>query len=81
MCIAASLYLGHQQRKAAKTASRQAREASLQEREQMETERNLAASSQAKEAEAVDAGETGELSAAKRRRGVASTYLNQQLGE
>ena len=80
MCLAASIYEAHKQKKAADKAQKQAKAAASAATARAEAERNISTAQEAAEEQTLDAGETSELSAAKRRHGVASTYLNQSLG-
>ena len=81
MCLGASIYEAMQQKKAAKKAERQAEAATAAAAASDRYAEKVAGAQTAAEAVAPDAGETTELSAARRRKGVAATYLNQTLGE
>lgn len=80
MCLASSIYEQHQQKKAAERAHKQAKAAAANAQARADAERTIASAQEAAEQQTLDAGETSELSAAKRRHGVSSTYLNQSLG-
>ena len=78
--IGASLYQMRKQRGAAAKAEREARRASAAAQVQEASERNISAAQEASE-EKLPEVEADDLTLAKRRRGVAGTYLNQTLGE
>lgn len=80
MCLASSIYETHKQKKAAEKAHKQAKAATANAQARAEAERNIASAQEAAEQQTLDAGDATELSAAKRRHGVSSTYLNQSLG-
>lgn len=77
--VGASAANAHKQREAAKKASREARAASLNAQSMADSERNLSAAQEAAEERVAELGDT-DMSVAKRRRGVSSTYLNDTLG-
>jgi hypothetical protein len=80
MCIISSIYESRKQKKAAEKAQRQAKAASANARAAAESEKKIAESQQAAQAQTVETGDVSEMSAAKRKKGVASTFLNQALG-
>lgn len=80
MCLISSIYEARKQKKAADKAQKQAKAAAANAQARAEGERNIASAQEAAEQQTLDAGDTSELSAAKRRHGVSSTYLNQSLG-
>ena len=64
-----------------KKANEQARNAAANGMAAAEAERRAAQANEAKEQQALDAGGMSDMSIAKRRHGVSSTFLNDQLGE
>ena len=79
MCISAAAYsLFNRHNDAAKKASRQAKAVSRNAERMAASEKNISAAQQAKEAETL--GDTTQL-LGRKRHGVASTYLNEKLGD
>ena len=81
MCLASSIYEMNQQKKAAKTAERRSKETMRNAQAAAAAEKKAEEANAAAEEQVPDTGDTTEISLAKRRRGVASTFLNQKLGE
>ena len=81
MCLSYSIWEGHQQRKAAKTAQRRSEATMKNAQAAAAAEKKAMEASTPAEEQAPDAGDTTDMSVAKRRRGVSSTFLNQTLGE
>ena len=86
MCMIASLMEQRKQKKAADKARRQAKAAQANAQAAATAEKNIAQAQAAAEAQTVDTGYTGDMSAAQRLHGVGSTYLasrqmNSSLGD
>ena len=71
----------NQQKKAAKTAERRTKATMRNAQAAAAAEKKAEEANAAAEQQAPDVGDTTEMSLAKRRRGVSSTFLNDRLGE
>lgn len=80
MCLSASLYESHQQKKAANEAQHRASMTSLAASANERSEQAAAAAEQVKEPTPVEADEAAALALARKSQGIQSTQLNKHLG-
>lgn len=80
MCLSASLYESHQQKKAAKEAQWRSQNAAHADALNAQAAASAEAAETPKEATPIEADEAAAVSFARKRQGIQSTQLNTHLG-